>query len=65
MQTPLDLWEEIGSIAEDELPHVITKLFTIYEAKLVNNPQDSEALEFFKNLASAIAQTCECNLNRR
>jgi hypothetical protein len=65
MKTPLDLWEEIGAISEEELPLVLTKLFSFYDTKLANDPQDREALEFFKNLSSAISQTLECNLNRR
>ncbi len=65
MKTSLDLWEEIGAISEEELPHVMTKLFSMYETKLVNDPENSEALEFFKNLSTAIDQTNECNLNRR
>lgn len=64
-KSPNDLWEEIGSVVDEEMGHVITKLFTIYEQKLEVNPEDGEALEFFKNLEVALAQTVECNLNRR
>ena len=40
MITPEDLWENIGSLADDELLHVITKLYTIYEERLERNPED-------------------------
>jgi len=60
-----DLWEQIGSIDEEELPHVLTRLFTSYEEMLQYDPKSLEAYGFFKKLANAIAQTSECNLNRR
>jgi len=63
--SPNDLWEKIGSINEEELPHVLTRLFTSYEGMLQNDPKSSEAMSFFQKLANAIALTSECNLNRR
>lgn len=65
MKTPNDLWEDLGSLSEEELSHVMTKLFSIYEARLNINPNEEESVNFFKNLAVSIAQTSECNLNRR
>lgn len=62
---PNDLWEAIGSIDEEELPHVLTRLFTSYEEILQRDPESLEARGFFQKLASAIALTSECNLNRR
>ena len=60
-----DLWEEIGSLAEDETAHVITRLYTMYEELLKKNPEDEHALLFFRNLYTAISQSTICNLNRR
>ena len=33
MKTADDIWEDIGSLSEDEMFHVITKLFDIYDNK--------------------------------
>jgi len=65
MRTPNDLWEALGAIDEEETGHVLTKLFVMYEQLLETNPQDQEALTFFRNLDNALTQTTECNLNRR
>ena len=65
MKTADDLWEDIGSLSEDEMFHVMTKLFDTYENKIKENPDSQEALEFFKNLGNVISQTRECNSNRR
>lgn len=65
MKSLNDLWEEIGTVPDEELPHVITKLFTAYEKKLKRDPKNEEALQFFRNLERAIQETSICNLNRR
>lgn len=65
MRTANELWEEIGSLAEDETVHVITRLFTMYEELLKKNPEDEIALQFFRNLDTALNQSTMCNLNRR
>ncbi len=65
IRTPNDLWEAIGAVDEEEISHVLTKHFATYEQRLENNPQDQEALAFFRNLDNALTQTTECNLNRR
>ena len=65
MKSPNELWDAIGSLAEDETVHVITKLFTMYEEQLSKNGEDENALLFFRNLDTAISQSTLCNLNRR
>jgi hypothetical protein len=65
MKNTNELWEILGDVEEDDIPHVLTKLFTIYEEKLERNPDDSDAKTFFKHLSQALAQVSECNLNRR
>lgn len=60
-----ELWDILGSLPEAELPHVITRLFALYEAKLQQNPDDPEALHFFSNLSRVVTETCQCNSNRR
>jgi hypothetical protein len=65
MKTADDIWEDIGSLSDDEMFHVITKLFDIYDNELKQNPANSEALNFFKNLGNVIIQTSQCNSNRR
>ena len=65
MKTVDDIWEDIGSLSDDEMFHVITKLFDIYDNELKQIPTNSEALNFFKNLDNVISQTSQCNSNRR
>ena len=65
MKTPNDIWEDLGSLSENELFHVMTKLFAFYENKLSNEAGNPEALQFFRNLENSITQTSECNSNRR
>ncbi|OGR03752.1 MAG: hypothetical protein A2520_00015 [Deltaproteobacteria bacterium RIFOXYD12_FULL_53_23] len=60
-----ELWDTLGSMSEEEIPHMVTRLFALYEARLQQNQNDPEALLFFHHLALAISQTCQCNSNRR
>ncbi|HIP39702.1 MAG TPA: hypothetical protein EYG88_10050 [Desulfocapsa sulfexigens] len=60
-----DLWEKMGDLEEDDLPHVLTNLFAVYEEKLKNNPDDKAASDFFKHLSRVLKLVSECNLNRR
>ena len=60
-----DIWEKLGDLAENELFHVITKMFAVYEKKLETDPEDLESLSFFKHLDSTINETSQCNSNRR
>lgn len=65
MKTPDDIWDDLGSLSENELFHVMTKLYAIYEAQLRQHPNDRESLHFFKHLGNTIPQTAACNSNRR
>ena len=65
MKSTNDLWEEIGSLEDDEPLHVITKLFAMYDERLKRHAEDDEAILFFRNLSVAISETSQCNLNRR
>ncbi|MFZ5773977.1 MAG: hypothetical protein ACOY3Z_00605 [Thermodesulfobacteriota bacterium] len=60
-----ELWGELGGLREDELFHVITKLFAHYEAELSRDTAHAVALDFFNHLDVAITQTVQCNSNRR
>ena len=60
-----DLWEALGAIEEEETGHVLSRLFVMYEQLLTKNAKDQEALNFFRNLDTALTLTAECNLNRR
>ncbi|MEN8200127.1 MAG: hypothetical protein ABFR63_08645 [Thermodesulfobacteriota bacterium] len=55
----------MGELEADDVPHVLTKLFTIYEERLDRSPDDEATLLFFKHLRQALEQVNECNLNRR
>ena len=65
MKSPNDIWANLGELPDEEVILIMTKLFTIYEDTLKNQPADKEALNFFKNLENSINQTSQCNLNRR
>ncbi len=65
MKSVDELWDDIGSLAEEEALHVITKLYASYEAKLSRDPDNQACRQFFQELDNAISQTLECNLNRR
>ncbi len=60
-----DLWEIMGELEEDDVPHVLTRLFTIYEERLSQTPDDEATALFFKHLGQALDQVDSCNLNRR
>lgn len=60
-----DLWEALGDLEEEDIPHVVTKLFILYEERLNRNPDDEAAALFFQHLSQVVSQTGECNLNRR
>jgi hypothetical protein len=60
-----ELWTGIGSLGEDESLHVLTRLFALYEKRLQQDAADPAALDFFRNLAQAMEQVCQCNSNRR
>ncbi len=60
-----DIWEELGELPDEEVMHVLTKLFALYEDRLKKNPADQDALVFFRNLDNVIGLTSQCNLNRR
>ena len=61
----LDLWEKIGTLDEMDLASVLAKIFVTYEEKLLKNPNDRDALQFFTTLQQVVDQVSECNLNRR
>ena len=65
METPHEIWDALGDLPEEEVLPVVTKLFFMYEGELKKNPSDLEALNFFRRLGIALAQTSQCNLNRR
>ena len=65
MKTANDLWGKLGELPEEEHIHVLTKLFSTYEARQQRDADDPCALEFFRHLDIAIEQTNGCNLNRR
>lgn len=60
-----DIWEQLGDMEEDDIPHVLTKLFSLYEERLQKNPQDESSRHFFRHLSQALKQVGDCNLNRR
>ncbi|MBI5556336.1 MAG: hypothetical protein HY885_01710 [Deltaproteobacteria bacterium] len=65
MKSPNDIWEDIGSLADDDVLTVLTKLFSIYETQLQKDAGNREALNFFHHLDNAISQASQCNSNRK
>ena len=65
MRSPNEIWEALGELDEEEAPHVLTKLFAMYEQMLGQGGDTEEINRFFQNLDNAIELSQECNLNRR
>lgn len=65
MKSPNDIWADLGELPDEEVMHVMTKLFAVYEDRLRKNPGDQDAVNFFRNLDNSITLTSQCNLNRR
>ncbi len=60
-----DLWEDLGSLEDDQALLILSQLYELYEKKLKNKAQDKEALQFFNYLGASISQVQSCNVNRR
>ncbi len=60
-----DLWDELGSLEDDQAYQILTQLFARYEQRREKNPADPEAESFFQALAVIINQVQSCNVNRR
>lgn len=65
MKNPDDIWDDLGSLEEQDLLQAMTNLFSRYYARYERRPEDEEALRFFRYLDNAIEQANQCNLNRR
>lgn len=65
MRSSNELWEDLGDLVEDDIPHVLTRLFTLYEKRLQLTPNDEAAQAFFRHLSQVLEQVSECNLRRR
>lgn len=59
------LWDELGSLSEEECCQVLTRLFSVYEELYESDPKDKGAAQFFQKLESTVTFCKECNLNRR
>ncbi len=59
------MWERLGDLKDGESSQVVTRLFSTYERILEKDPDNTEALRFFKNLENAVDFCQQCNLNRR
>ena len=46
MKSANDIWGELGDLPEDEVMHVMTKLFATYEDQLQKDPKSEAALSF-------------------
>jgi len=60
-----DLWDDLGSLEDDQAYQILTQLFARYEQRREQNPADPEAEFFFQSLAVIINQVQSCNVNRR
>lgn len=60
-----DLWEELGALPPDEVFQVLTLLFSRYEQQLDQEATAPAARHFFQQLGLVVAQTKNCNNNRR
>lgn len=60
-----DLWEALGTLADDQAMQVLTQLFARYEQQWERSPGDPAAETFFHNLTLIMSQVQSCNVNRR
>lgn len=60
-----DLWDDLGSLEDDQAYQVLTQLFARYEQRREQNPGDPDADSFFQHLSVIIKQVQSCNVNRR
>ena len=51
-----DLWDDLGSLENDQAYQVLTQLFARYEQRREQNPGDPAAESFFQALAVIINQ---------
>jgi len=65
MRSVVDIWGDLGELEEDQTLQVISRLFDVYESDLQRDPDNPEALDFFRKLDQVMTQVCECNSNRR
>ena len=65
MRSVVDIWGDLGDLEEDQTMQVISRLFAVYESDLQRDPDNSEALDFFRKLDQVLSLVCECNSNRR
>lgn len=60
-----DLWDDLGSLEDDQAYQILTQLFARYEQRREQNPSDPESESFFQALSIVINQVKSCNVNRR
>ncbi len=60
-----ELWDDLGSLEDDQALLILSQLFDLYEKKIKQDPQDQEAVQFFNYLQSVMSQVQTCNVNRR
>lgn len=60
-----DLWDELGSLDDEQAYLIVTQLFARYEQRLEQNPADPAAQSFFQDLAVIVNQVKSCNVSRR
>jgi len=60
-----DLWDALGSLDDEQATQVLTQLFTRFEQRGEQYPDDPAAAAFFQTLAAILAQVQSCNANRR
>lgn|GEM_PF-727669 len=60
-----DLWDALGSLDGDQAIQVLSHLFTHFEKRGQQYPDDPAAEAFFKMLAVAMENVQSCNVSRR
>jgi len=60
-----NLWDALGSLEDDQATQVLVHLFTRFEQRRQQNPDDPVAEAFFRMLAVTVESVQSCNLNRR
>ena len=60
-----NLWDALGSLEDDQATQVLVHLFTRFEQRRQQSPDDPVAEAFIRVLAVTVESVQSCNLNRR
>ena len=60
MKATNNIWGELEDLPDEEVMHVLTKLFALYEDRLKKNTADQDGLVFFRNFPESVSRPQGC-----